>query len=129
MNKVRLIDANALKFTKVAEVNGVLTHVLTAEDINNATTVEERSYDQGVINGKDTEFDNGFEQGYAKGYENCEHDNERTQGEWIVNNYGEHICSNCGHYALSDEVSDNEYEVVLSDFCPNCGADMRGNKK
>lgn len=46
MSDIRLIDANALKFTKVAEVNGVLTHVLTAEDINNTPTVAtERSQD------------------------------------------------------------------------------------
>ena len=40
MNDVRLIDANALKFQKVAEVDGILTHVLTAKDINNAPTVK-----------------------------------------------------------------------------------------
>ena len=39
MSKFRLIDANVLKFKKVAEVNGVLTHVLTAEDIDNAPTI------------------------------------------------------------------------------------------
>ena len=52
-----------------------------AEIVAKGTPYEERSYEQGVIDGRDTEFDNGFEQGYAKGYENCEHDNERTQVE------------------------------------------------
>ena len=62
---------------------------------------------------------------YEQGFRVGAYGRIRPKGEWIVNNYGEHICSNCGHYALSDEISDNEYKVVLSDFCPNCGADMR----
>lgn len=36
---MRLIDADALKYKNVAEVNGYLTHILTAEEINNAPTV------------------------------------------------------------------------------------------
>lgn len=32
-----------------------------------------------------------------------------------------HLCSNCNGYPLFDD-SGEEY---LSDFCPNCGADMR----
>ena len=39
MNEVRLIDANALKFKNLAEVNGRLTYVLTSEEINNAPTI------------------------------------------------------------------------------------------
>lgn len=35
---MRLIDADALKFKNVAEVNGILTHILTAEEIDNAPT-------------------------------------------------------------------------------------------
>jgi len=37
---MRLIDANALKYKNLAEVNGRLTYVLTAEEIDNAPTVE-----------------------------------------------------------------------------------------
>ena len=37
---MRLIDADALKYKNVAEVNGILTHILTAEEIDNAPTVE-----------------------------------------------------------------------------------------
>lgn len=36
---MRLIDADALKYKNLAEVNGRLTHVLTAEEIDNAPTV------------------------------------------------------------------------------------------
>lgn len=40
MSEVRLIDANALIYKNLAEVNGRLTYVLTAEEINNVPTVE-----------------------------------------------------------------------------------------
>lgn len=40
---MRTIDADALKFKNVAEVNGILTHILTPEEIDNAPTVSEFS--------------------------------------------------------------------------------------
>ena len=45
------------------------------------------------------------------------------KGEWIevTNGRGGHECSNCHAYAPS-YMSGDEH---LSDFCPNCGADMR----
>lgn len=49
---MRLIDADALKFKNVAEVNGILMHILTAEEIDNAPTVEltnNQAYDKGFI--------------------------------------------------------------------------------
>lgn len=52
-------------------------------------------------------------------------------GKWVWN--GDtldwerlHYCSECKKYALRD--TDGKYEV-LSDFCPHCGADMRGEAK
>lgn len=42
---MRLIDADALKFKNVAEVNGILTHILTAEEIDNAPTVDTFTFD------------------------------------------------------------------------------------
>ena len=50
---------------------------------------------------------------------------ERPHGEWKGNNFGEHSCPLCGHPALYEEEPDGYYEVQ-SDFCPNCGVDMRG---
>ena len=58
---------------------------------------------------------------------------ERPQGEWITweeaGNYiaspNRHECSCCHDSA---QVLVNEVEL-LSDFCPNCGADMREEKK
>ena len=50
---------------------------------------------------------------------------ERPQGEWVGNAFDEHHCNSCGHPALWEEEPDGYYEVQ-SDFCPYCGADMRG---
>lgn len=50
---------------------------------------------------------------------------ERPHGEWIVDD--EYIdCSCCRH----EKWSRMPYEQLVSKFrfCPNCGADMRGNK-
>lgn len=52
---------------------------------------------------------------------------ERPHGEWHGNNFDEHSCPLCGHAALYEEEPDGYYEVQ-SNFCPNCGADMRGDK-
>jgi len=51
---------------------------------------------------------------------------ERPKGKWIevTNGRGGHECSNCHAYAPS-YMSGDEH---LSDFCPNCGADMRGEE-
>lgn len=47
---------------------------------------------------------------------------ERKMGKWIHatdegHNFPEHYCSICGAW---------EYSDIESKFCPNCGADMRG---
>lgn len=49
---------------------------------------------------------------------------ERPHGTWKINNFDEHSCPICGHYALYKEEPDGYYEVQ-SNFCPNCGADMQ----
>lgn len=73
--------------------------------IDNAPTV--------AVNCKDCD---GYEAGYSAGLK----DAERPQGEWIemTDNYGHssYFCSRCG-----------TQEGKLSDVCPNCGADMRGD--
>lgn len=67
---------------------------------------------------------------------------EPKRGEWIaVDSYSAfggdetvwiahgnptafHYCSNCKEQAYADEFG----KEILSDFCPNCGADLRGDK-
>lgn len=66
---MRLIDADALKFKNVAEVNGILTHILTAEEIDNAPTVE--TYTEEDMAG-------AYNEGYACG----NRESERPKGEY-----------------------------------------------
>ena len=64
--------------------------------------------------------------------ENCEiwvakkalEEPERKAGKWIpvTNGRGGNECNVCHRYAPSYQSG----EEHLSDFCPNCGADMRG---
>ena len=52
---------------------------------------------------------------------------ERKRGEWIAkteNCHSHWVCSECGAWALLEY---NE-QMYLSNFCPNCGADMRGEE-
>ena len=49
---------------------------------------------------------------------------EPKQGEWIESDFfGDIECSNCG---AEWDCCDNDTERF--NFCPNCGADMRGEK-
>ena len=52
---------------------------------------------------------------------------KQKEGEWIFEHefYGKMLCSNCKEEALVNEC--NEY--VDSDFCPHCGARMKGGAK
>ena len=63
---------------------------------------------------------------------------DRPHGEWIfeeTDEYKRTYCSVCGVAALFVCVSDDHYgrrshgEVRKTKFCPNCGADMRGENK
>ena len=106
---MRLIDADALKYKNVAEVNGILTHILTAEEIDNAPTVDTTC----------PHCDSGYAQGYSDGY--LRGKEERPQGEWIIDQEGDKhsctlvTCPFCG-----------ERHCCKMNFCGNCGADMRG---
>ena len=61
---------------------------------------------------------------------------ERKKGEWIdekINSYTSRTyCSECGSTAPFDYEADDYYgvyacgETTKTKFCPNCGADMRG---
>lgn len=136
---VRLIDANALKYKNLAEVNGRLTYVLTAEEIDNAPKVkinindiEYKAYCKGLEDGKkiarpvDEEIET-YKNAYrimSDAFENEVRKNERPHGEWIE---------------VTQRVSDSEtftyWECSIcrepdrkdgrSKFCCECGADMQ----
>ncbi len=44
---------------------------------------------------------------------------ENVMGEWISTGFMEVKCSNC---------KETFHELESANFCPNCGADMRGGK-
>ena len=53
---------------------------------------------------------------------------ERKKGKWIPLKGGGYSCSKCKGYPL-DRVDSNFMRLaVKSDFCPWCGADMRGEQ-
>ena len=102
---MRLIDADALKevFAKHEDRKGYL--IGDWEDlIDDAPTIEP-----------------AFREVVA--YECGQKSVERPTGHW-VNGYKSFNCSVCGKIAYSWNHF-GEYIQVKSNFCPNCGADMR----
>lgn len=70
----------------------------------------------------------GLKRGYEKGQNNI------LQGEWIIGDDGDCYCSRCGvsevefvYFNIYNELPDY-YGGGNSNFCPNCGAKMRGAK-
>lgn len=77
---------------------------------------------------------------YMRGYEAAEREYKKPQGEWVaVDSYSAfggseetwlahgnpiamYYCSNCKNQAYANDMG----EDILSNFCPHCGADMRG---
>ena len=56
---------------------------------------------------------------YSAGYR------KQSEGEWVKHELWEHdyICSVCGEYAPEDDYHDC---CIRTDYCPNCGARMKG---
>ena len=54
------------------------------------------------------------------------YEDQRPHGEWIFKN-GKYRCTACGERAIYryNGMSTIPKEII-TDFCPNCGADMRG---
>lgn len=98
----RLIDADKLIIPS--------EEIVARMTIDNAPTV-------------DTDLSKYSDKLWKEAYERGK--NERPQGEWI----GEHFvykCSKCGHIADSVlSVTGRNIIPMLSNYCPECGADMR----
>lgn len=102
---MRLIDADALK-ERLLVLRGNITNVQCISDIFDICLTEvsnAQTIPQTIV----TEF---------KGCDNCEL--ERPRGEWNYIQSDMCICPFCGAYPHKD----------YKNFCPNCGADMRGVK-
>ena len=104
---MRLIDANALNYKNLAEVNGRLTYVLTAEEIDNAPTVE-------IPVARWDCYCEGQKVGYEKAL------SERPQGEWIdhSDDYGYAECPFC------HELTNCDGPIEELNFCWKCGAKL-----
>ena len=109
---MRIIDADALKYKNLAEINGRLTFVFTPEEIDDAPTVETSKIEHKAYN-------EGFKDGVDQGIRLSQ-----TPGEWLwlcdtPNAKYKWACNKCGRGVKEQE-----------NYCSNCGADMRkgGNK-
>lgn len=69
-----------------------------------------------------TSIREAFEKGFLIGASKV----QKKRGKWIpvTNSRGGHECDKCHNYAPSYQNSKEH----LSDFCPSCGADMRGEQ-
>ena len=116
MSKQRLIDANALKeqfadirpdFPKFHQYSFVSTEEI-ARKIDSATTIKTFTL---------LDIEEQYRKGLEKGL--SEWETERPRGEWVDGTQG-YYCSKCNEL-------DNFY--FEHNFCPKCGADMRGTEK
>ena len=66
-----------------------------------------------------SDYSRGYDDGYKEGYKA-----ERPQGKWIDLNsiVDKAKCSNCKKIVITEPFGH-------FNFCPNCGADMRGEKE
>lgn len=124
-NKVRLIDADELKkaIEPLANNHTVVSCAYRnmLDIIDNAPTVEPHYLsdlpDETIKSLQTVAIDvsDGF----------VVFERKRPQGEWIKDNSGDRFCSVCGKSALYHEIG----LMIESRFCPNCGADMQGDKE
>lgn len=61
-----------------------------------------------------------FKEKHEKKGKWVEHEDQKWGGVWYT-------CSNCYQDTLYEQDVYNIFREKLSDFCPNCGADMRGD--
>ena len=75
------------------------------------------------VNERDCRF--AAEVMFAKGYR------QQSEGHWFISEYEYLTCSECGHYHWTGCDSNAEAKERLEagdcpNFCPNCGAKMKG---
>ena len=107
---MRLIDADEL--LKKKYLDEFAEGVVSCEDIINAPTIKTFTL---------ADIEEQYRKGLEKGL--SEWETERPQGEWEYNpNIGNWHCSFCHNICYEMKLAHDNYN-----FCPNCGADMRGD--
>jgi len=100
---MRLGDLDALRknmeFVCMGIMAGTEPYNAPLTEIDNAPTVEEKSYEM------------GYQDGCEDGLQGI-----RPQGKWITSYDTYNVCSLCNYKTVMDNYK----------FCPNCGADMKG---
>lgn len=79
------------------------------------------------IFGGDEKFDELRREALDLGIKALENNKSRPRGKWIFDGVGNMQCTNC-NFALGNKLVKQIHPFVFS-FCPDCGADMRDNKK
>ena len=105
MNEIRLINANELK-EHISELLLVYDGKEILDAIDNAPTVD-------LL--------------VARGTNGVVIPITRPQGEWYYSCDKGWECNQCRKTVKNMPIDDNKKATY--DFCPNCGADMRGEKK
>ena len=119
---MRLIDADELKkkLTPIKLFGGAYCKAITEKDIDNAPTADDWQ------KFSDELWKNAYKEGYKQAIIDGKTNFSRPQGEWYYNNQNGWHCSIC-HKSVKD------MPTVMGkadfDYCPNCGADMRGDKE
>ena len=120
---MRLIDADELKKKSYRDSWNIA--VVEVEEIDNAPTVEPETKLVANVTFNKEQVEELVEKAKADILAQI----DRPQGEWInhrtIMHDGEYYCSNCDEGA---EWLDGGSQF-LSNYCPNCGADMRGEEE
>ena len=109
MSNNDLISREALKEALHNEIGDHALSVAIDRVIDNAPTVE--------INTNDIEY-----KAYCKGLEDGKKI-ARPHGKWIIDGHHRR-CNYCNEYTCTE---DREGNSIPDNFCPNCGADMKGD--
>ncbi len=105
--------------------NDLISREALKTTIKNSFKHNLHGYDALLINEIDEFIDNAptVKNEYMRGYEAAVREYKRPQGEWKYTHdtFSKRICNKCNYsQVIVDGMSDN--------FCPNCGADMRGGE-
>ncbi len=114
---MRLIDADALKKDIETEWLTPQTKMAFFKIVDDAPTMNLEK--------------TSFMQGYNYGCDDGKRFYERPQGEWKEFKYGLYYCSRCFERVDKDieRIESLVSKGERSNYCPACGADMRGGEE